>query len=353
MSAMIVDALGIKLARTAAAVREQMAAKKFFWLDIFSGGASPEILNELGLEPTDTAWALRFGQTGRMTIGRQTLRATTWLAGPSGDLLEVHLLSTPRYVLTLWNGDAAILDEIRQQFAERVSGLEQSPYHAAGILLQLLLGTLDHVIRDLDLGLDDLRLRLDRDFNPVDFVAQARRQQKLQSIVANFSRFSSAVRTAIVGVEVVSGMDLRGAEELNDYSEQVEDVEEQFRERRRWMSDIMHEYAAAIAQRQGEQINRLTLVSLIFLPVTALTGFFGMNFNWMIDAIGSPSAFFILGVALPILSVMLTMAWLVHRGIMRLRWPSFIAARSEIAVGDAAAPPARAEQSSPSSSPIR
>ena len=210
MSAMIVDALGVQLAGTAAAVRAQIAAKKFFWLDIFSGGTSPEILNELGLESADTAWALRFGQTGRMTIGRQTLRATTWLAGPSGDLIEVHLLSTQRYVLTLWNGEAAILDEIRQQFAERVGGLEQSPYHAAGILLQLLLGTLDHVIRDLDLGLDDLRLRLDRNFDPVDFVAQARRQQKLQSIVANFSRFSSAVRTAIVGVEVVSGMDLRG-----------------------------------------------------------------------------------------------------------------------------------------------
>jgi hypothetical protein len=94
MSAMIVDALGVQLAGTAAAVRAQIAAKKFFWLDIFSGGTSPEILNELGLESADTAWALRFGQTGRMTIGRQTLRATTWLAGPSGDLLEVHLLST-------------------------------------------------------------------------------------------------------------------------------------------------------------------------------------------------------------------------------------------------------------------
>ena len=44
-----------------------------------------------------------------------------------------------------------------------------------------------------------------------------------------------------------------------------------------------------------------------------------MNFNWMIDAIGSPAAFFILGVTLPILSVMLTMAWLVHRGLMHLR----------------------------------
>jgi Mg2+ and Co2+ transporter CorA len=350
MSAMIVDALGVQVAATSAAVRTQMAAKKFFWLDIFTGGASPEILAELGLEPTDNAWALRFGQTGRMTIGRQTLRAATWLAGPSGDLIEVHLLSTQRFVLTIWNGDASIVDEIRQQFAERVGGLEQSPYHAAGILLQLLLGTLDHVIRDLDLGLDDLRSRLDRDFDPADFVAQARRQQRLQSIVGNFSRFSSAVRTAIVGVEVVAGMDLRGAEELNDYADQVEDVEEQFRERRRWMSDIMHEYATVVAQRQGEQINRLTLVSLIFLPVTALTGFFGMNFNWMIDAIGGSAAFFILGVTLPILCVALTMAWLMHRGLLRFRSSPAVRARSAMADGDDRSTAAGCKEQSRSSS---
>src|ERR1700677_3879317 len=105
-------------------------------------------------------------------------------------------------------------------------------------------------------------------------------------------------------------MDPRGAEELNEYAEQVEDVEEQLYERRRWMSDMMHDYATAIAQRQGEQINRLTLVSLIFLPVTALTGFFGMNFNWMIDALGGAVTFFVLGVMLPLLCVALTVAWL-------------------------------------------
>ena len=57
---------------------------------------------------------------------------------------------------------------------------------------------------------------------------------------------------------------ISAAAELNEYAEQVEDVEEQIYERRRWLSDIMHDNATAIAQRQGEQINRLTLVSLIF-----------------------------------------------------------------------------------------
>jgi len=97
----------------------------------------------------------------------------------------------------------------------------------------------------------------------------------------------------------------------------VEDVEQQLFERRQWMSNIIHDFSAEIARKQGEQINRLTLVSVIFLPVTALTGFFGMNFNWLIESIASGEAFLILGVLLPLLSVVLTVAWLWHRGIIR------------------------------------
>jgi CorA-like Mg2+ transporter protein len=120
-------------------------------------------------------------------------------------------------------------------------------------------------------------------------------------------------------------MDARGAEELNDYVEQVEDIGEQLDERRKWMSDILHDFATNIAQKQGEQINRLTLVSLIFLPVTALTGFFGMNFDWMVRSLSGGEAFFILGLLLPVLCVSLTFAWLVRRKLVRFRfWPERI-----------------------------
>jgi len=111
-------------------------------------------------------------------------------------------------------------------------------------------------------------------------------------------------------------MDARGAEELNDYAEQVEDIEHRLSDRSKWGSNILQDYVAAIAQRQGDQINRLTLVSLIFLPLTFITGFFGMNFGWMNEVIGSAHAFVALGVAPPAVSVVVTMAWLRRRGLI-------------------------------------
>jgi Mg2+ and Co2+ transporter CorA len=318
---MVVDRFGVRPTTNAADFREQTRAAKFFWLDIFGGNdvTRAELLDGLGFDAVDINWAVRFGQAGRLYIGRNKLRAVTWLADDAGNLCEIHVLSSPQCILTIWQGDAAALDEIRQQFGERADGFEKSHFAAAGLLLQLLVGTLDHAIRNLDRSLDHLRIGLDKDPHSADMASIWRRLQKLQTLIASFNRYSSAVRSAIVGIETVTGMDPQGAEELNEYADQVEDVEHQIYERRRWMSDIMHDNAMAIAQRQAEQINRLTLVSLIFLPVTALSGFFGMNFNWMINHIDGPAAFVGLGITLPIVSVIVSIGYFRHRGLIHFK----------------------------------
>lgn len=319
MPTMIVDAAGVQPAADLADIESRVAAGTFFWLDIVGEdqAARSACLDRLGLAGADITWCLRFGQAGRMHIGRQRLRAATWIADPNGRLIEIHVVGCARGVTTLWTGDPMILDPVRRQFAERVGSFEGNLFLATAILLQLLLGPLDAAVLGLDALIDELRLGFDKAGPTTDFASQTGHLQKVQTFAASFSRYSSAVRSATVGVEAVAGISERGADELNDYVEQVEDVEEQLYERRRWMSDLTHEFATAIAQRQSEQINRLTLVSVIFLPVTALTGFFGMNFEWMNNMLASREAFFLLGVLLPILSVALSMAWLARLGFLR------------------------------------
>ncbi len=315
----IVDEEGIRPLAGAGEMRRRLAAGKFFWLDVSGGREGPEraaLLAALGLDEAETAWAGRFEQTGRMVIGRQTLRAVTWVAGGVARLQEIHVLCTQQWILTVWNGEASILDELREHFAERAAELAKCPYHAAGILLQLLLGTLQQAISELDGRLQEIRGQLDQAPGAVDFATLAGRLQKLHAAWSNFDRYASAVRMAIIGVEALPGIDPRAAAELNDYADQVEDAERRLHERSLWGSDIIQDYATAIAQRQGEQINRLTIVSVIFLPITFLTGFFGMNFDWLTKALGSPHAFILLGILLPALCVAATIVWFRRRGLM-------------------------------------
>lgn len=319
--AVIVDVAGVSPVASAASLRERLRTTPFCWVDIFGGSDAErnELLSQTGFEEIDITWIQRFGRAGRLAIEQHKLRAVTWLAGSAGKPIEVHLVCSRQLILTLWRGDKAILDNIRQHFVERIVEIGKSPFQATGILLQLLLSTLDHAIGGLDARLDNLQVQLlDDRTSSADFARLASQREDFQATWIGFDRYRSAVRTAIVGIEAVPGMDTRGAEELNEYAEQVEDFQEQLQERRRWMSDILHDAANAVAQRQSEQIHRLTLVTLIFLPITAVTGFFGMNFNWMISALGSAAAFFSLGVLLPTLMVLLTVAWFIHRGVVKI-----------------------------------
>ena len=67
------------------------------------------------------------------------------------------------------------------------------------------------------------------------------------------------------------------------------------------------ELAKLIDLRLNETIYWLTVVATIFLPLTFITGFFGMNFAWMVDHIDTALAFVLLGIGAPLLGVALTL----------------------------------------------
>jgi magnesium transporter len=64
----------------------------------------------------------------------------------------------------------------------------------------------------------------------------------------------------------------------------------------------------ALQVKINETSYRLTVVATIFLPLTLIVGFFGMNFDWMVREIDSAGAFWALGVGgmvVPLLVILL------------------------------------------------
>ncbi len=314
----IIDSAGVQQPASVADLAKRISAGKPFWLDICSvePSVAKEYLVALGVEDADIARALRFGQAGRITLTRHGIRGVTWVADPQHDFVEVHFRSSSTYIFTIWNGDAHVLDEARREFADRVAGMQESPYHATAIMLQLLLGTHYSLLSAIDETIYTLSVQVRERPGSLKFSDISRRLEMLRARWLKLERHAAAVRAATVGVATMPGISEHGVDELDQYAERVEDLASRLSERVDWGSVVVQDYKAALAQWQGEQISRLTVVSIIFLPITFLTGFFGMNFSWMVNNINGLVIFLALGIFLPLAGAIASITWFRLRGLL-------------------------------------
>ncbi|MDZ8052659.1 MAG: magnesium transporter CorA family protein [Aulosira sp. ZfuVER01] len=56
---------------------------------------------------------------------------------------------------------------------------------------------------------------------------------------------------------------------------------QEYQSLRTWMSELMEIQRDNIASKTSERINRLTMLSTVFLPITFIAGVYGMNFKYM------------------------------------------------------------------------
>ena len=57
------------------------------------------------------------------------------------------------------------------------------------------------------------------------------------------------------------------------------------------LTGTMDVYLSTVSNRSNATMKQLTMIASLFLPLTFLTGFFGMNFGFLVSHIGSTSAF--------------------------------------------------------------
>jgi Mg2+ and Co2+ transporter CorA len=111
-----------------------------------------------------------------------------------------------------------------------------------------------------------------------------------------------------------------GAQEhLDRHRQRVLRLRDAAREYREEAREALGQLSATISNRQGQVINFLAVISAIFLPLTFITGYFGMNFDVLTQDLKTFWAYFLLGNLVPaacvVVAIVLFRRWVTRLGI--------------------------------------
>ncbi len=293
---------------------ERLPAAGFFWLDI--DGASVEELQSvataLHLSEPIASWLPRFGQRARLEVDSQQLRISTWGVGASGLPIEVHVLSTKSWILTVHAGGGSSMDRARAIF-RNVIETSEAQHLGLFIIMNELMAGFDPLIERLDELLYALEEQIIQAPTEAQIEQLVRLRKQLWSLHRIWEPQQGAANKLSFSIKRLPGMSDR-ADLVRDYAERISDLMDRIDDLRQRATEAMESYGTSVSNRQSQVINRLTIIAAVFFPLTLLTAFFGMNFQWMIDRLQSLEAFLFLGVGLFIATLVATLSIFRSRG---------------------------------------
>jgi magnesium transporter len=298
-----------------AQLRELRVRDEFFWLDLED--PSDEVIDELGrvlglheLAIEDTR---EFGQRPKLDAYDDQLLLVYFGAGRTAAggpcPVEVHLHLTRSFVVTVHRSPC-------QQFDVMRDSLRRRPPDSEGALIYRVIDALTDSLLEV---LDAVEERIDQYESEIFHRPQARDRDAM----ALLRRELGGLRRVLVVQRQVFE---RAAERVASLAEDQDEASAYLRDVGDHLWRALDETEAARDTLQGmldtytnEVQERLTIVATIFLPLTAITSFFGQNFSWLIDHIGSGWAFWGIGVAGLLASSIGIIVWLRRSGLINRR----------------------------------
>lgn len=300
--------------------RERMAALRrqgtFFWVDVSLSETGRDALGEALSIPTealgplvgireDTPPSRMFHSDGERVIFAFTcfLEPTELPAGTPGPLrpIEVHLLIGGEYLLTV-HEERLSLPELLSPDLPDGRGERYTVY----AIIDAMVATGFDALNDAELSLERL-MSSDMHTSRGRIVTQRAISSRLRGMRRRLGPQRGIFERVSEEIEQIEGLKA-------DREPYFERIDAQLNRLIDGIDAAADGLANLIDLRLNETIYWLTVVATIFLPITFVTGFFGMNFNWMIDRIDTFLAFALLGIGGCVLGVAVTVLLVRRRG---------------------------------------
>jgi magnesium transporter len=299
-------------------IRRRIAAGEPFWLDIDTpGDADMSLLRDVvGLHPLALEDIQRLGQRPKVEeYGDMTYLVAHGASPPPDEdrIVEVHLVYSEAFLISLHRDPSPAIDEVLHRCDLRPELLGTRPqllYRVLDALTDSFFPAMDELDRDID-AIEAELAEPPRDGLQSEIYALRRRVLGFRRVVAPQRDQVSRIAT---GAVELPGVDLdarRYFRDVEDHLIRIAEVLEGYRDLLAGANDV---YLSSVSNRLNAVTKELTVIAGIFLPLAFVTGFFGQNFGWMVDHVGSATAFFLLGVGLQVLTVVALLLFFRRRG---------------------------------------
>ncbi len=305
-------------------VQDAQAAMKdtnLSWIDVRldseNDTSADAVLAALGVDATAARTDLASNQGTDFTLSATEISGSAWLAGDTDSTPEhARFLSDPRRLVTIRLGGDKAFAQVQAQLALRAGLALHEPSRLLGFVLQAMQTTLQQSLTALTIqvGVLDMEIITTSDPSPPQTQALVEYRQQLQPFVTRFPSYLITVTSALLDPDTITVTDQAGVKELQSFAAIASSTEGMINTLVGATRNAVQDLQGQIANWQGQRINQLTVVTIIFLPITFLTGYFGMNFQWIDNLITGEVAYYVLGVALPIALLAGSTIWLVRRG---------------------------------------
>lgn len=231
---------------------------------------------------------------------------------------EVAVFISRRFVITVRQGAASDLHGARLRLEERPELLKEGTMAVVWAIFDTIVDDYVPVIEGLEGDVEEVEATV--------FTGAAAPTERIYLLRREATDFYRAVHPLLGPFDAVErGSYLEVSENLSQFFRDINDhlklVNEEVAALRDVLGTVLQANMAVISNqqneisvRQNETMKQLTLVATIFLPLSFITGFFGMNFAWMTGHITSFWAFVAYGLGSLLASSAIIYLWFRRSG---------------------------------------
>lgn len=295
-------------------VRRRLRDGSFFWLDLADPGEAELRLlaEEFAVHPLVLEDMSKFGQRPKAEDFDTFLFVVAFGCEADGALTEVHCLLSERWLVTSRPAGRDPLAPLRGRFARRGQAPESGAMLLHGVL-DTLVDSFFPVLAAVDDEISRIDERLERAADDVqhDIFGVKRRLVALNRVAGPQRDLVGRLAGGIQPLPGATAESERYLRDVYDHTVRIEELTDVYRDLLNGATEV---HLSTVSNRLNEVMKQLTVIATVFLPLTFLTGFFGQNFGWMVDHVGGPGAFLLLGVALQAATVAALLLFFRRRG---------------------------------------